>query len=154
MEKDLRCDHIHEYTDDELKQMTFVADDVDRLQPLRIVKGTDKASEFYSFWELASQDGCPVLLYSSRALDVLDEERRQLGPIKMTSGHRSIPWNQYVGGVPDSDHVLGNGWDHKSARGPVMQVHTLEVIDGTMNAIGLYKTFVHYGGHRVARWTG
>lgn len=45
------------------------------------------------------------------ALTVLEPARAALGPIKVTSGYRSIPLNTVIGGAVGSQHIYGEASD-------------------------------------------
>lgn len=47
-----------------------------------------------------------------RVINMFDAIRERVGqPLEITSGYRCIPHNAEVGGVPDSQHVLGTAID-------------------------------------------
>lgn len=59
-------------------------------------------------------EGHPILdhIIDKRLVDVLDRIRERLGvPITVNSGYRCPEHNAEVGGVPDSQHVLGTAAD-------------------------------------------
>lgn len=149
----LRLSKVFKYSDEQLKEMTFICVDVSGIKPIQKLTGRDKLSAYFYVYEAASQDGCPVLLYNSETLKVLDQERKLGGPTTMTSGHRSIPWNTHENGATNSLHLFGEAYDHKNALGPVKQKDVLEELDGNYNnAIGIYNTFCHFDRGRSKRW--
>lgn len=70
-------------------------------------------------------------------------------PIKINSGYRSKQYNKLVGGVRNSQHVLGNAADI-TAEGytPKNIAEAIEYLiskgDMLQGGIGVYNTFVHY----------
>ena len=70
-------------------------------------------------------------------------------PITINSGYRSVEHNKNIGGVADSQHVLGKAADITiQGLEPAIVYKILEVLikDGIIKegGLGLYKTFVHY----------
>ncbi len=79
----------------------------------------------------------PVLLQK------LDDLREMLGnPIIVTSGYRCPTHNENVGGVSNSQHVLGRAADIYSPGIPASYLADLAVKIG-FDGIGRYATFVH-----------
>jgi uncharacterized protein YcbK (DUF882 family) len=79
-------------------------------------------------------------------------------PIIINSGYRSENYNKSIGGVKNSQHVLGNAADIRveGISPKVLYGQIKMLIDaGKMKqgGLGLYDTFVHYDirGH-LARW--
>jgi len=79
-------------------------------------------------------------------------------PIKINSGYRSPAWNQKVGGVSNSQHLLGNASDIViSGMSPNEVARTIETLiaSGKMKqgGLGIYPNFVHYDIRGTkARW--
>jgi uncharacterized protein YcbK (DUF882 family) len=78
--------------------------------------------------------------------------------IKINSGYRSPAWNKKVGGVQDSQHVLGKAADIVvQGFTPIQIAQTIEALiaAGKMKqgGIGIYPNFVHYDVRGTkARW--
>ena len=77
-------------------------------------------------------------------------------PIVVTSGYRSPEHNKAVGGVANSQHVLGTAADIKPLDENMSDLPELQAICDEMNAnggVGFYNSFVHVDvrGER-ARW--
>lgn len=122
-----------------------------------------KLTENFSKAEFDSKDGSPmpdaVLNNIKKVAENLQALRDALGkPIKINSGYRSTAHNAKIGGVKNSQHVLGKAADIKVAGMTPKQVK--EVIEALISqgkmhngGIGLYPTFVHYDIRNTpARW--
>lgn len=81
-------------------------------------------------------------------------------PITLNSGYRSPAYNKKIGGVKNSQHILGKACDMKVKGMSPKDVHAvieLLIESGEMKqgGLGLYKTFVHYDIRGTkARWNG
>jgi lysozyme family protein len=98
---------------------------------------------------------CPVVLVSMTHTERLQQLRNALKrPITITSGYRCAKHNAAVGGVSDSQHVLGTATDIKIPGLTVAQIVAAAERIG-FDGIGTYRTFVHLDsrGSR-ARWRG
>jgi uncharacterized protein YcbK (DUF882 family) len=79
-------------------------------------------------------------------------------PIIINSGYRSENYNKSIGGVKNSQHVLGNASDIRvEGISPKVLYGQIKMLidDGKMKqgGLGLYDTFVHYDIRgRLARW--
>ena len=101
---------------------------------------------FINIQKLANQ-----LQYLREFLDV---------PIKLTNGYRCPAHNRAVGGVKNSQHVLGKAADIKIEGLTPQEVAVIfdrlttdgEILQG---GIGIYSTFTHYDIRgKNARWNG
>lgn len=113
--------------------------------------------------EFDCKDGTPVpdiLLSNVKELaNNLQKLRDAIGkPIHINSGYRSAGYNKKVGGVVNSQHVIGRAADiHVNGLRPE-EIHA--VIEGLIKqgkmkqgGLGLYDTFVHYDTRGVnKRW--
>lgn len=79
-------------------------------------------------------------------------------PIRVNSGYRSPEHNKAIGGVPNSQHVLGKAADIKVKGVETEDLYLLiesligygDMLEG---GLGLYDSFVHYDIRGVkARW--
>lgn len=84
--------------------------------------------------------------------DILDE------PIRVNSGYRCKSYNKDIGGVSNSQHILGNASDLVVSNLSPDKVYTAldRLMDGgfiDQGGLGKYNTFTHYDtrGHE-ARW--
>lgn len=118
-----------------------------------------------NFWksEFDSKDGAEMpesVLYNIQKLaNQLQVVRNYINkPIKINSGYRSPSHNKAIGGVKNSQHVLG-----KAADIVVKGINTEQlalIIESLINdgdilqgGIGIYNTFVHYDIRKnKARW--
>ena len=117
----------------------------------------------FSWEEFASGDGAPFSAEAkknipelAKNLEVLRAEIQR--PIRINSGYRSPAYNQKVGGVHDSQHVLGKAADivvnGLTPKELAQKIETL-IRSGRMKqgGLGIYDTFVHYDIRGVrARW--
>lgn len=93
-----------------------------------------------------------------RLVKGLQELRDLIGkPIIINSATRCKEHNKAVGGVPNSQHVLGRAADIRvDGMATSKLAEYAEMVDAFKNGgIGIYRTFVHVDvrGHR-ARWNG
>lgn len=78
--------------------------------------------------------------------------------IKINSGYRSPEYNAKIGGVKNSQHLLGKAADIRIEGMKPKEVHSIieELIskgDMLQGGLGLYSSFVHYDFRgRKARW--
>ena len=104
--------------------------------------------------EFKSKDGAQmpedVLCNIKDLADNLQVLRDFLGePIRINSAYRSPAHNKAIGGVKNSQHVLGKAADIKvkdiETKDLYLIIESL-IIDGQMTdgGLGLYDTFVHY----------
>lgn len=98
-------------------------------------------------------------LYWARRLCViyLEPLRAEFGPVRITSGYRSVQHNRDVGGAPASYHTRiagrrGAAADFTCARGRPADWHRFLDRAG-VPGLGLYATFVHADNRgQRARW--
>ena len=113
--------------------------------------------------EFKSRDGAPmpddVLTNIKELASNLQVLRDFLGePIRINSAYRSPEHNKAIGGVKNSQHILGRAADIKvkdiETKDLYLIIESL-IVDGKMKqgGLGLYDTFVHYDirGSK-ARW--
>jgi len=113
--------------------------------------------------EFKSRDGAPmpegVLTNIKELASNLQVLRDFLGePIRINSAYRSPAHNKAIGGVKNSQHVLGRAADIKvkdiETKDLYLIIESL-ILDGKMKdgGLGLYDTFVHYDiRESKARW--
>lgn len=110
----------------------------------------------FSLWEFRCRCGCGFDQVNMTLVHALQEVRDLLGvPLHVNSGCRCPTHNAAIGGVPDSQHVLGNAADVCGP--PVTRVRKAmrQVAAFREGGIGQYPTFTHgdVRGYR-ARWKG
>ncbi len=116
---------------------------------------------FFDTKEFESKDGRPSpfddTVVKRDLIVMLNAIRSRYGrPIVVTSGYRSPEHNKAVGGVINSQHVLGTAADIKPLEENMSDLPELQAICDEMNVhggVGFYDTFVHIDvrGER-ARW--
>lgn len=116
---------------------------------------------FFDTNEFESKDGKPSpfdkTVVKRELIVMLNAIRSRYGrPIVVTSGYRSPEHNKAVGGVANSQHVLGTAADIKPLDENMSDLPELQAICDEMNAnggVGFYNSFVHVDvrGER-ARW--
>ena len=122
-----------------------------------------KLTENFSKSEFDSKDGAEmphdVLMNVQKLASQLQILRNNINkPISINSGYRSLEHNKAIGGVENSQHVLGKAADIKvkgiSTRILAALIEDL-INDGDMlqGGLGIYDTFVHYDIRKnQARW--
>jgi len=122
-----------------------------------------KLTENFSKSEFDSKDGAEmpndVLMNVQKLAGQLQILRNNINkPITINSGYRSPEHNKAIGGVENSQHVLGKAADIKvkgiSTRILAALIEDL-INDGDMlqGGLGIYDTFVHYDIRKnQARW--
>lgn len=117
----------------------------------------------FSLEEFACKDKSsfpgPVLVNITELANNLQVLRDYLGvTISITNGYRSVKHNKSIGGVENSQHVLGRASDIKAkGKTPKEVAIAIEflIASGKMKqgGIGIYKTFTHYDIRGTkARW--
>lgn len=116
---------------------------------------------YFEPWEFACSckkcSGLPEGGMDKRLIDVLNKMRAKIGqPVLITSGYRCPEYNAEVGGVPNSQHVLGTAVDITFPNIDCDAVADLAEECGA-DGIGKYpdQEFVHIDTRgEVARWDG
>lgn len=113
-----------------------------------------KLTANFSKNEFNSKDGSKMpkeVFYNIQKLaNQLQVLRDYLGkPIKINSGYRSPEHNASIGGVSNSQHVLGKAADITvQGVSPSVIYETIEMLisngDMLQGGLGLYRNFVHY----------
>ena len=88
-------------------------------------------------------------------IDVLEQVREHFGnPVVITSGNRCAWYNQQIGGVSNSLHVLGRAADIK-VKG-VSPDTVADFLEDKTSGLGRYPTFTHVDSRTGfnARWSG
>ena len=117
----------------------------------------------FSEEEFNCMDGSmmPINVYHNmiKVANQLQTLRNYIGkPITVNSAYRSEDYNKVIGGVKNSQHIMGRAADIVVKGMTPLEVHTtiellIEKGDMLQGGLGLYDTFVHYDirGTR-ARW--
>ena len=98
--------------------------------------------------------GCKELKLNINLLLKLEELRKLTGPLIINSGYRSISYNNYVGGIKDSEHIKGNAADIVALNMSPGKVYYIadKLFSG---GVGKYNTFTHVDvGINRYRWNG
>lgn len=93
--------------------------------------------------EFACKDGSEEIVLDMELVWKLQQLRDKLGvPIKIVSGYRNPEYNKKVGGVRNSQHVLGKASDIivKGMDSVELSRHAKMV---GFTGIGIYQTFLH-----------
>lgn len=110
-----------------------------------------------------SEARCPCCgrsIIKRRLVDALEKLRNKCGnvPIKVNSWYRCEEWNERVGGVPGSKHLLGEAADIVVQGLEPVEVAELaeQVCEFRHGGIGVYQNFVHVDVRQdgPARWKG
>jgi len=111
-------------------------------------------SEHFSRSEFACKCQCGFDTVDVELIYVLSALRSALGPTKINSGCRCHDHNRAVGGVKDSQHVLGRAADIVVKDVPPDEVADyLEEKYPNQYGIGRYNTFTHIDTRGArARW--
>jgi uncharacterized protein YcbK (DUF882 family) len=94
-------------------------------------------------FDCPSHEGSGVNM-DSNFLAKLEEAREISGvPFKITSGYRTKEHNTYVGGVPNSSHLIGVAADISVSSGSERYTILASLIKAGFRRIGVAKTFIH-----------
>lgn len=94
-------------------------------------------------FDCPSHKGSGINMDSS-FLAKLEEAREIAGvPFKITSGYRTKEHNTYVGGVPNSSHLIGVAADIAVGSGNERYIILSALIKAGFRRIGVAKTFIH-----------
>jgi uncharacterized protein YcbK (DUF882 family) len=123
-----------------------------------------KLTKNFSRSEFDSKDGSvmpqDVLVNIQKLANQLQTLRDAIGnPITINSGYRSPSHNKRIGGVSNSQHVLGkasdivvNGMPPKEVAKEIEKL--ISSCDMLQGGIGIYRNFVHYDIRKnKARWS-
>lgn len=105
-----------------------------------------KLSENFDSSEFACKCGCgEEIAMDGDLISKLQWIRTAFGkPIKINSGYRCPEHNAKIGGVPDSEHVLGEAVDISVTTG-ADRYRLIELAMNRFDRIGIAGTFIHLG---------
>lgn len=114
--------------------------------------------KYFKMKEFECHDGCEMPAEARENIEalvenVLDPARERLGkPIGINSGYRCAKHNREVGGVPASQHMLGEAADI-SAGSMQANERLVRIIkeQGAFDQMIVYGTFVHVSYKRIGR---
>jgi zinc D-Ala-D-Ala carboxypeptidase len=102
-----------------------------------------KLSKNFALSEFACNDGSKEMIVDYELIERLQKFRDALGKsITITSGYRSVAYNQKCGGIKTSLHLLGKAADIKISGMTPLQV-AKEADKYGFLGIGVYPTFTH-----------
>lgn len=102
------------------------------------------------FWCKCGRADCPAQRNIHPVLAVQLDAMRELygGPLTVTSGIRCVVANAKAGGVPDSEHLTGEGADLACPSSAHRYAMLRAADKAGFRRIGIGKTFVHVGVSR------
>jgi len=111
---------------------------------------------YFNNREFACHCGCETEHYiPQKLMDILNNVRIHFGkPVIITSGHRCETHNRKIGGVSNSQHILGKAADIMVRGVSAEEVHKYIISQcGESYGVGKYKTFTHIDIRKEkARW--
>ena len=117
--------------------------------------GEVELSENFTVIEFACKDGSDKILIDTKLIDVLQDIRNHFKkPVCITSAYRNESYNRLIGGVSNSQHILGTASDIivEGIEPKKVAQYTETLLQGT-GGIGLYENFVHIDTRlKRARW--
>lgn len=104
-----------------------------------------KLSENFTVLEFACKDGSDNILIDTNLVEALQKIRSYFNtPVSITSAYRNSDYNKKIGGVKNSQHVLGTAADIMiNGVNPKEVAEFAESILKDSGGIGLYENFVH-----------
>ena len=122
----------------------------------------DKLTQHFLLRELDCHDGTDVpIKYWDNARAICQRAevlRKEVGPLIVTSGYRSLAWNKRLGGAKGSLHLTASALDLTSRKYSAKELHAIwlrlvkagKVPDG---GLGLYRNWIHIDIARPRRWS-
>ncbi len=117
----------------------------------------ENLSRNFSEWEFRCHCGCGEVLVDPRLVEALQLLRDKIGhPITVISGYRCFFHNRDVGGVSDSQHLLGRAADVvvKGLEPETVATVAEDIPEFKHGGIGRYDDFTHLDVRQdgSARW--
>lgn len=119
--------------------------------------GTTKLSSNFTVSEFACNDGSAPVFVAPALVEVLQKIRTKFGKaVTITSGYRTPTYNTKVGGVSNSQHVLGTAADIVVSGVTSATVAAyVETLLPNSGGIGIYSSFTHVDVRATkSRWNG
>lgn len=119
--------------------------------------GTTKLSTNFTVSEFACNDGSGPIFIASELVEILQKIRTHFAKaVTITSGYRTPTYNATVGGVSNSQHVLGTAADIVvSGVTPATVAAYAETLLPDSGGIGVYASFTHVDVRATkSRWNG
>ena len=118
-------------------------------------EGDKLLSPHFRVREFACRDGTDLVKIDTALVELLERIRAAAGgAVTVSSGYRTVSYNQKVGGARASQHLLGRAADIQ-VRGasPLLVGQIAEYYLGGHGGIGVYQTFTHVDTRTArARW--
>lgn len=115
-----------------------------------------KLSDNFTVAEFACKDGSDRILIDSNLVEILQKIRNHFSkPLILTSAYRNAEYNRKIGGVSNSQHVLGKAADIYIQGTECEDIAKYaEYLMPKSGGIGLYGNFVHIDVRaNRSRWT-
>lgn len=103
------------------------------------------------------EKSCNYTLVDSDLIDALEELRKKVKPIHITSGFRCSIWNKSIGGKPGSFHLLGKACDLfvEGLSIASLYYYVIDIPEFDKGGVGVYDQFVHCDVRKYrSRWNG
>lgn len=118
-------------------------------------EGDKLLSPHFRVREFACRDGTDLVKIDTDLVELLERIRTAAGgAVTVSSGYRTVSYNQKVGGARASQHLLGKAADIQvSGASPLLVGQIAEYYLGGHGGIGVYQTFTHVDTRTArARW--
>ena len=115
--------------------------------------GNIQLTKNFKLFEFDCKDGADEVRVSPETLDILQKIRDYVGVgVHVNSGYRTPSHNAKVGGVPNSQHIVGTAADIRTKGASPLEVAQVAEILGA-SGIGLYSDFTHVDTRpKPAKW--
>lgn len=124
------------------------------------IKSTDKSTKLatnFTVSEFACNDGSEAIFVAPALVAILQKIRTKFGKtVTITSAYRTPTYNTKVGGVSNSQHVLGTAADIVvTDTTPATVAAYVETLLPSTGGIGIYSSFTHVDVRETkSRWNG
>ena len=106
--------------------------------------GETNLSKNFKVKEFRCHDGSSEIMVSPETVKILQEVRDYFGkPVIINSAYRTPSYNKRVGGVSNSQHVVGTAVDFKIPGVPSWAIAGYLEANTSKCGIGYYATFIH-----------
>lgn len=120
-------------------------------------QGSTKLATNFTVSEFACNDGSSPVFVAPELVTILQKIRTNFGKaVTITSAYRTPDYNSKVGGVSNSQHLLGIAADIVvSGVTPATVAAYVETLIPNTGGIGIYSSFVHVDVRETkSRWNG